>query len=1002
MAEDFSATWREGADPVVAELSAAGFDGAVEIGRGGFGIVYRCNQVGLDRVVAVKVLTAGVNENRPRFVREEQAMGRLTGHPNIVTVLQIGETVGGHPFLVMPHCRRGSLQGRIARLGALEVDEVLRVGVKVAGALKAAHGLGIVHRDVKPANILLTDYGEPALTDFGISRVSGAFKTTTGVFSGSPAFTAPEILAGHAPSAASDVYGLGATLFAALTGHAAFERREGEQVVAQFVRIAQQPVPDLRHRGVPADVAAVVASAMAREPADRPSAEALSAALRRLQADRSLAVDEMAPRGYQPADQAVPPALATGSGHGGTTGWLPAPLNGFVGRRPELAQLRALVAASRLVTLTGVGGVGKTTLALHAAHEAQTDFPDGVWLVELADLREGALLVEVVAAALGVRDQSAKALIEVLVDYLVGREALVVLDNCEHIIDDAAKLVDLLLQECPQLHILATSREVINADGESVLPLAPLSCPDPDEEPTLRTLAGYDAVQLFIQRARAAVPDFALSEHNSAAVAGICARLDGLPLAIELAVARLRAMSVDEIADGLSDRYSLLTHGRRGARPRQQTLACCVDWSYDLCTRTEQQLWGRLSVFAGSFDSHAARDVCGADLSGDHWLDEISALVDKSILIRTERDGVLRFRLLETLRHYGAARIDQTDEYLLLRRRHAQWYQQLLAKASTEAFGPRQVQWIERLNCEMPNLREALTFSLTADPASALQMTVDMRTIWVARGMFSEARRWLDLALNAAPREPTGQRIRALGEAALTDVNQGEPAAARSRLAEARRLLQVVDDPEARGKVDCADAYVALLDGEFERARECLQRALTASDDFETQAAAMLVSGWVAELMGDIDEAVRWFEKGLALAESRGETQHRARALAGVGTGRWLQGQPQRAQRMLQQGLQLSRVVNDPMTGAQLLEVLAWVAGSLHNSRRATVLMAAAAAVGRAIGVTMVAHMGGFHDECERCAREELDPQEFEAAWKQGDSLTFDEAVAVACNGTGS
>ena len=240
---DPNRTQRDVGSAVVTELSAAGFDDADEIGRGGFGIVFRCNQVELDRIVAVKVLTAELHEDRERFLREQRAMARLTGHPNIVGVLQVGETASGYPYLVMQYHRQGSLQARIKRLGLLPIDEVLRLGVKMAGALESAHRLGILHRDVKPANILLTDYGEPALTDFGIAHFAGGFETAAGTFTGSPAFTAPEILSGDPASQASDVYGLGATLFAALTGHAAFERRSGEQVVAQFLRIATEPVP---------------------------------------------------------------------------------------------------------------------------------------------------------------------------------------------------------------------------------------------------------------------------------------------------------------------------------------------------------------------------------------------------------------------------------------------------------------------------------------------------------------------------------------------------------------------------------------------------------------------------------------------------------------------------------------------------------------------------------------------------------------------------------------
>src|SRR4029453_15214579 len=302
-------TQRDVGPAVVSELRAAGFDDAEEIGRGGFGIVYRCIQASLDRTVAVKVLTTDLDENRERFLREQRAMGRLTGHPNIVGVLQVGETEGGYPYLVMQFHRRGSLDARIRRGGPLPLEEVLRLGVRMAGALVTAHRVPILHRDIKPANILYTDYGEPALSDFGIAHITGGFKTATGTFTGSPAFTAPEILSGDPPSRASDIYGLGATLFPALTGHAAFERRSGEQIVAQFLRIASESAPDLRDSGVPDDAASVVEEAMARDRQDRPSAAALGEILQRVQSQRGLPVDDMAMR---TGGGATPPKAAGG------------------------------------------------------------------------------------------------------------------------------------------------------------------------------------------------------------------------------------------------------------------------------------------------------------------------------------------------------------------------------------------------------------------------------------------------------------------------------------------------------------------------------------------------------------------------------------------------------------------------------------------------------------------------------------------------------------------
>jgi non-specific serine/threonine protein kinase len=984
-------TQRDVGPDVVTELRAAGFDDAFEVGRGGFGVVYRCTQIALDRTVAIKVLTAERAENRERFQREQRAMGRLTGHPNIVVVLQVGETENGYLYLVMPYHRQGSLLARIQRLGVLPIDEVLRLGVKIADALASTHRLGIVHRDVKPANILLTDYGEPALSDFGIAHVTGGFTTASGTFTGSPAFTAPEILRGDPPSRASDVYGLGATLFAALTGHAAYERRSGEQLVAQFLRIASEPVPDLRENGIPEDICAVVEKAMGRDPADRPSARMLGEELQDLQARHGLAVDDMAARADRPASRG--PVHRAGN--------IPLDLTSFVGRRAELAEVERLLSTSRLVTLTGVGGVGKTRLALRAAAEAEADFPDGASLVELAELRDGSLLVEVVAAGLGLRDESARSLREVLVDFLCSHGLLLVLDNCEQVVDAAARLVDGLLRACPELRILATSRERLGIDGESVLQLSPLVVPDADREPTLRMLANYDAVVLFAERATTAMSGFQLTEANKTTVIRICSRLDGLPLTIELAAARLRAMSPEQILERLTDRYTLLTRGNRTAPPRQQALGRSIDWSHDLCTRAEQQMWARLSVFAGSFELEAAEDICGADLPPAELDDLLSSLVDKSILIRMESNGDVRFRLLETLRDYGREKLRQAGDYTKIRRLHLEWYRRLMNDAAAQWFSVRQVEWIRRLGREGSNLRDALEFSLTDCPDIALEIVGAGYPFGIARGTLTETRQWLDRALAATKAEPTTDRIRALHGAAMTAHLQGRPRdiqAGAARAAEAETLVQHMTDPVAHGLTANVLGYAALLDGKYQSACAHFETALMATDDPLVHAAAMALMGWAVQFQGEVGQGLAWQEKALALYESHGESVYRSSLLWSVGIGWWRRGKPERAEQLLKEGLQLSRLVDDPRHGAACLEALAWVTCAKQEPKRAVALMAAADTLGgtQAASPVVLPDLSVFHDECEQRARKVLGDEEFEAARQRGCSLHFDEAVAFA------
>jgi serine/threonine-protein kinase PknK len=1001
MKNDPYQTQRDVGPAVVSELSAAGFDDAEEIGRGGFGIVYRCTQVALDRTVAVKVLTADLDENRERFLREQRAMGRLTGHPNIVGVLHVGETTSGYPYLVMQYHRRGSLEARIRGVGPLPIDEVLRLGVKMAGALATAHRVGILHRDIKPANILYTDYGEPALSDFGIAHITGGFKTVTGTFTGSPAFTAPELLSGDPSSQASDVYGLGATLFCALTGHAAFERRSGEQVVAQFLRIATEAAPDLRDSGISDDVAAAVELAMSRDPEDRLSPLALGEKLQQIQSRQGFPVDEMATRTEGELDRPVRQATAS-VGARRTLSNIPLELTSFIGRRAELAEVKDLLTTSRLVTLTGIGGVGKTRLALRAAADVAADFPDGVRLVELGELSDTSCLSDVVAAGLDLRDEPAKPLNDVLIDFLCARKLLLVLDNCEQVVDAAAKLAETLLRACPDLRILATSREALGVGGESVVRLSPLAFPEAEPEPTLGGLPGFDAVALFAERAAAALPGFQLTNDNKATVAQICARLDGLPLAIELAAARLRAMSPEQLLKRLADRYTVLTRGRRGAPTRQQTLGWSVGWSYDLCTPAEQQLWVRLSVFAGSFELEAAEDICGDELEPEDVDDLLTALVDKSILIRTEQQGVVRFRLLETLRDYGREKIKETAEHPELRRRHLDWYRRLARDAADEWFSARQIVWIKRLDQEMPNLREAVEFSLTNSPEAAAGMAAHLSPFWISHGLVGEGRRWLDQALARTPPEPTYERVEAIYYASVLASLQGDvqEAAARARDAQevAEQLAGQLADPAAHALVAIADGFAAMLGGDPDRACRRLDEAVDACGDLTIRASAQLLLARAHEMRGDAAEALAWNQKVRTLAESHGESVYRTWALLGIGLDSLLKSDRQHAANVFKQGLRLAQQLDDRRTAATYIEALAWIAAADGKPARAVALMGAAETVGRAVGnyVFLFPNLPVFHEECDHSARDALDAQAYEAALEEGRSLRFDDAVAYA------
>ncbi|MEU2103518.1 LuxR C-terminal-related transcriptional regulator [Nocardia sp. NPDC019255] len=667
-----------------------------------------------------------------------------------------------------------------------------------------------------------------------------------------------------------------------------------------------------------------------------------------------------------------------------------------------MTEAKNLLASSRLVTLTGVGGVGKTRLAVRVATGSQREFADGMRMVELGELNDGALLEGAIAASLGLRAQG-QPVHKVLVDYIAPRQLLLVLDNCEQIGDAATKVSEALLRACPRLRILATSREPLGGAGESLLRVRPLTVPDPGRQPSLRSAACCDAVALFVQRAAAAVPGFALTEEILAAVTEICRRLDGLPLAIELATARLRTLSPEQILERLTDRYALLTHG--SAPSRQQTLRWCIDWSYSLCTSAEQAVWAQLSVFAGNFELDDAEQVCRNDLAAADLLDVITGLVDKSILTCEQSGPVVRFRLLETVRDYGLDKLDKAGWYTELRRRHLDWYRQLALDADANWLSIRQLDWIARLDREQPNLRQALDFCLTdteAESDAALSIASALQQFWFSRGQVGEARHWLDLALARRPATDTAVRAKGLWRAVLVAVVQDDLTAASALVAQMQELAEQTERPIVHGFAGLALGLYAGRSGDLPHARAPLEAAVeafTAEDDVSGQVYALLVLGWSHESEGDSATALSYHEKGLAITEAYGDYMHRSYALWGTVVAAWRHGDRDGALRRLRQWLQLIRQQKDPLMAATALETLAWILGVEGGTARlAAVLMGATNALHQLTGASVVLfpNLVVHREDCEREALRTLGQRSFDAAYHEGAAMDLDAAIGYA------
>ncbi|MFD7596126.1 ATP-binding protein [Kitasatospora sp. NPDC059812] len=699
-------------------------------------------------------------------------------------------------------------------------------------------------------------------------------------------------------------------------------------------------------------------------------------------------------------------------------GRLPAEVTGFVGRQRELAELAGLLAGARLVTVTGPGGVGKSRLALRAAARAAGTFPDGTWLVEVAPVQDPLRLGRAALEALRLTDDTARPPLDVLTERLSGRRTLLVLDGCEHLVQACADLADALLRALPGLRVLTTSRAALRASGEHLLALAPLPVDPRPSGPSGPSGPGGlpDAVRLFAERARAVLPSFALTEANAEAVSLLCRRLDGLPLAVELAAGRLRALSVEQITARLDDRFRLLTGGSRTALPRHRALRTTIGWSHELCTVQERLLWARLSVFAGSFDLEAAEYVCAGDgLEAEDVLDLLDELVGKSVVLREDSAFGVRFRLLDTLRDYGGQWLRAAGEEPRLLRRHRDWYLGVATWGEVEWFGPRQAETAERTELAHPNLRAALEFCL-AEPGEeqiALLLAGTLWFYWVGCGHLGEGRHWLDRAL-ALDREPTEARAKALWATGHLATLQGDLEAARPALEECRRQALDTGDDRALAYAVHRQASAALVGDEPERAAELFEEALwhyrTIGELNSNVVLAMVELGLAYLFQGDPESGELWFGQARELCEEHGEQWAYAYVLYAMAYAHWLDGAVRAARALAREGLRLNHLFHDLLGIALAIDLLALLEtepggpGAPGDLGEARVLQGAAHRIWHTVGLPFLGSRSFFgpHQECAERARAGLTAQEYERCYQAGARLDLDAAVSRALGASGS
>src|SRR5918997_2667915 len=610
---------------------------------------------------------------------------------------------------------------------------------------------------------------------------------------------------------------------------------------------------------------------------------------------------------------------------------LPLQLSSFVGREKELAEVKRLLKDNRLLTLTGSGGCGKTRLALAAAAELVDAFEDRVWLVELASLGDSSLVPQAVASTLGVREQPGRFLAGTLSDHLGSRKALLVLDNCEHLVEGCAELAEALLRSCPKLRILTTSREALSIAGEIAWPVPSLTLPDLRRLPAVESLPRYEATRLFLERAAAVKLTFALTEQNAPAVARICYRLDGIPLAIELAAARVKVLSVEQIANRLDDSFGLLSGGSRTAMPHHRTLHATMDWSHELLPDEERTLFRRLSVFAGDFRLEAAESVCaGGKLERHEVLDLLSHLVDKSLVVAQEVGDEARYRLLEMVRQNGMEKLDEAGETDEVKRRHAAFFLGLAERVEPELNGPEQVSRLDELERENGNLRVAMNWAITGGEAGiAARLGWALRRFWLLHGHQSEGRRWMEALLKQDI--PPYPRSRVAMLAALMSYAQGDYQACARYSPEALELSRRASDEPCAAYALTLLGLGAMHRGDFEGATSRFGEALIllrSSGEEQTVPLVLVWLGNVSLAQENRERATRRFEEALALARQRTDRLATNIALYNLAQLALARADLGATARLLEEGLISSRQMGDRANLSYFLEGLAVVAGA--------------------------------------------------------------------------
>ena len=690
-----------------------------------------------------------------------------------------------------------------------------------------------------------------------------------------------------------------------------------------------------------------------------------------------------------------------------TSSNIPVPLTSFVGREKELKEIARLLSTSRLLTLTGSGGVGKTRLAIHTAHDSIRKFKDGVFWVGLVGLSDENLIPSAIAGSLNVREGSDEPLIETIRTYLKRKEVLLVIDNCEHLIRDCAHYAEQLLAACPKLKILATSIEALGLFNETTWQVPSLPLPETQGQLSLKELQAYSSIELFGARAGNAKNSFVLDERNAYSVAQICRRLDGIPLAIELAAARIKVLSVDEIAARLDDRFSLLTAGSRTAVPRHQTLRATIDWSHDLLTKPERVLFRRLAVFAGGFTLEAAESVCSqGELKRNDVLDLLGRLVDKSLVVvePVSDTGETRYRLLETIRQYALEKLVEIGEASAIRNQHLGFYLDLAERLEPNIFSREAAAWFTRLDQEIDNIRASMDWATNSGKGDmTLRIAGSLVYVWFSHGLLASD--WHDRVqqalLRPEGRQRTLARAKALNGIGFMYWADVYPIDRHPELKEALSIGRELGDPWNTATALRNLGLLENIRGNYQEARELLEESLevwrTMGPDGRTGSAWTLIFlGDVALNLYENEWARSLYEESVSILKEPGDINFSAYSIRRLAHLSWRAGDYQTAMELCRQSLNLNQEVGDPRGVMSCMAGFAAIAVSQGKLERGAKLMAAIEAQLSAMGIRLLHIDGAEYERNLALLRAKLDEKMLHKFWAKGTTMSLDDAIAFS------